>query len=420
MAMRAEKMQNAEINKFIRITQTVLVRTLIFHVLRGVQVMINRFSGLLGYEKTLSPAGVKRAVFTLSKLYLFALWDTNVNDAGNEIISEAELIVHCLQTGQMPDKSVDQKCYKCHKNNCDGKALCPKGKTVYSIGDEKFRIYITKTGYGFANYLINAGLTTYEAVQEIIDGEASQIEKSPKRAVLHEPERQAEKNPALSTEDEYLAWLDEETLNYGVINMLQAAKTRILKEIFLDVLWQYDDPYDKKLLVLIDNIENYRCRRDLISRLQPNNRASLKVFEHVTGITLPKTRTERIALLNKISSAAYSIHPQEYKPKNVTKKEAFSDRFYMLCGRGDNTKGFIEGRGKLWRHKGVDFFIQKKGGNFKASEGRTGLLVRDNCPSIEILEKSIIKTLAEMGVKFEDYINNALKESGVSPLYTAI
>ena len=115
-----------------------------------------------------------------------------------------------------------------------------------------------------------------------------------------------------------------------------------------------------------------------------------------------------------------SLHSQEYALKNARESAVFRDRFYMYVLRNDKTKGFIEGRGMRWYYKGYDFFIQKDyGSTYKASEGKTGLMVKDKCPSTEELKEAIINLFESMGTKFDEHIDNALEASGIGPLYTA-
>jgi len=382
--------------------------------------MINRFKGLLGYEKAFSPALGFKATNQLSKIYLFSLWDAAMIDVGSEVISEAEYIVYCLQIGRTLNESVDTKCYKCHKNNCAGKAVCPNGKKVYRIGDESFGTIISKLGFDFASYLRDNGLTTFEAVQAVIDSNRPLYEKKLKTSVLQEPECDAQSCVVHKNDDEYNIWLDEKITEYGGANLFEAARCKTLREIFLDILWQYDDYFDKRMLVLMDNIGNERCRRDLIAHLLKNNRASVTAFETITGIGLPKFSNDRKSLLNKTSTADYTLHPAEYSSRNPIERDEYSDRFYMWCIREDKKYGFVECRGKLWRHGSSDFFIQKRpGGTFKATEGRTGLKARDKCVSIDSLKEAVTDKMDMLGEIYEEHIKSALKLSGMSPLYNS-
>jgi len=382
--------------------------------------MINRFKGLLGCEKILEPELSKKATRQLSKIYRFSLWDTAMIEVGSEVISEAEYIAYCLQIGRMPSKSFDKRCRKCHENNCPGKTECPNGKTVYRIGDESFGTIISSHGYDFANYLITNGLTTCESVQSVIDSNRTLYEKDSETAVLPEPINDAHDNAVHANDEEYNNWLHGKITEYGSSNLLEAAKCKTLREIFLDILWEYDDYFDKRLLVLIDNIENERCRRDLIAHMQKNNKASIVAFETITGITLPRNPSERKSLLGKTTVAEYSLHPSEYNPRNMNERKEYSDRFYMWCIREDKKYGWVECRGKVWRYGLSDFFILKdSGGTFKAFEGRTGLKARDKCESIEKLQEATIAKIDKLGTKYEEHIKNALKISKLSPLYNS-
>lgn|GEM_PF-3400792 len=379
--------------------------------------MTNRFKGLLGFEKTLLQDLSSETGNRLSNIYLFSLWDSAMLDVGSEVISEAEYIAYCLQIGRKPSESVDTRCFKCLKNNCTGKTECPNGRKVYRIGDESFGAIISKLGYGFANFLVLNKLTTYEAVQAVVDNNRTLYERKT-TVSLPEPAVDTIIDTAHKNDDDYFKWLHQKVTEYGSANLFESAKLKTQREIFLDILWQYDDFFDKRLLVLIDNIGNERCRKDLVTHLQKNNRASITVFEKITGIKLPKYPHERKSLLDKTTFAEFTLHPAEYVPRNPKESKEYSDRFYMWCIREDKKYGWVECRGKLWRYGISDFFIQKEpGGNFRAFEGRTGLKARDKCVSVDSLQEAIITKINKLGVKYEEHIKSALKISGMSPLY---
>jgi hypothetical protein len=379
--------------------------------------MTNRFKGLLGFEKTLAQDLSNKIGNRLSNIYLFSLWDSAMLDVGSEVISEAEYIAYCLQIGRKPSESVDTRCCKCRKNKCTGKVECPNGRTVYRIGDESFGAIISKPGYDFANYLVTSKLTTYETVQAIIDSNRTLYERKP-TASLPEPAVDTIVDTVHKNDDDYKKWLHQKVTEYGSANLFEAAKLKTLRKIFLDILWQYDDFFDKRLLFLIDNIGIERCLSDLVAHLQKNNRASITAFEKITGIKLPKYPYERKSLLNKTTAAEYTLHPAEYIPRNPKDSKEYSDRFYMWCIREDKKYGWVECRGKLWIHGSSDFFIQKEpGGTFRAFEGRTGLKARDKCVSVDSLQEATIAKINKLGARYEEHIKSALKISGMSPLY---
>lgn len=381
-------------------------------------LIINTFTSLLGFEKTLSPMRAANAKAALSKQYRYSLYDENGNETEKKIMREAEFIAYSLQSGRKPETSIEHNCGKCQVTYCPGNDLCSHGKTVYSMSDGRFSTNITKTGYDFANFLINFGLTTFDAVQAKIDSENEEKEKKAQEAVRIEQEQKAAKEAEQQAETEYKEWLREAIANYGCIDASENEKILIQKEIFLDVQ-QYYHQRVIDLLVCIDNIDNPRCRRDIISRLHNHNPASIRTFEYVTGVKLAKSHKERITQLEVISKADYGA-PKQYKPRKTAVPAEYNDIFYVNRRKGDGGIEFVESRGRLWRYNGVDFFIQKdEKDRYKATEGRSGYLMTSNCQTLEELKKSVKSKIASIGDTFEKSINDVIEKYGISPLYAA-
>ena len=188
---------------------------------------------ILGYEKTLPPMQAGRIADIL------ATPCTYVIDEVRKTMTESEYILHALGSGWKPKEYVG------------------KGKTSYGLTNGKYGAGVTKTGYKFALWLVAERLTTQAAVGERLDVELDQ-------------RRQQD-------EHQYKDWLEEAVRNYGGVGTAEGAKILIQRDIFLDVIGEYAD-HAKSLLVLIDNIDNPRCRQDLISRLHNGNVASIKTF----------------------------------------------------------------------------------------------------------------------------------------------
>lgn len=373
---------------------------------------INKFTSLLGYEKTLIPMRAARAETALSKQYRYSLINSDGTDMGKEVLSEAEFIAYALQSGRRPQSYVERPCAKCQESYCVSEESCTKAKTLHKMTDGKYGTKITKTGYNFANYLINAGLVTYEAVQEQINNENTEKEKAAQEAalVLEEQKRKAEVEA--KAEADYEKWLNETTAHYGT-SVSENEKLLIQKDIFMHLVGIFN-PRVVQLLVLIDNIENPRCRRDIISLLHNDNDASIKTFEHVTGIKLAKTYKARKAQLEKITKADYRDMKQ-YKPRKQAVEAEYNDIFYILSRESGYV--FVECRGRLWRYGGFDFYIQKYGeGHYKATEGRSGLLVTINNKTLDDLKKDVADKVTGSG--FSNAIDRSIEKYGLSPIYS--
>jgi hypothetical protein len=192
-------------------------------------------------------------------------------------------------------------------------------------------------------------------------------------------------------------------------------KMLIQKEIFIHLAGGFDNRAIR-LLVLIDNIDNPRCRRDIVSQLHNNNIASIKTFERITGIKLAKTNKERKAQLETISKTEYS-EPKHYKPRKVAVKTEYNDTFYIFR-RAENGFEYVECKGKLWRYNNMDFFVQKcEEKHYKATEGKTGLSVASGCKTLSELKKAITEKMSKKGV--DAVIERHLEEYGISPMFEA-
>jgi len=253
-----------------------------------------------------------RAKVALSKIYRYSLLDANGDNTGIEVLCVAEYIAYTLQIGWKPDIRIEYPCGKCEKIRCIGKQSCEKGKTVYYVTGGKYSNLINKTCYDFANYLIDTGLTTFEAVQQQISNEKIANEIAVQEAARIKEEQETAMENEAKAEANYKNWLNEAVEKYGM-SVSGNEKILILTEIFQHLANGFHNRAIR-LLVLIDNIDNPRCRRDIIFCLYNDNVASIKTFEHITGIKLAKTYKERKAQLETITQADYG-KPKQYKPR---------------------------------------------------------------------------------------------------------
>lgn len=355
-----------------------------------------------------------KAQTALAKQYRYSLTDSSGNDLGKVILSEAEFITYALQTGRKPETYVERPCAKCQEYRCVGHELCPKGKTVCSMTNGQYGTVITKTGYDFAKHLINVGLITFEAVQKQINFENSENEKAMQEAERIKEEKIKATEIEARAETDFNDWISKATANYGVASVSENEKLLIQKDIFMHLVGGFNTRVIK-LLVLIDNIENPRCRRDIISLLHNDNNASIVTFEHITGIKLAKSYKERKTQLQTITNADYG-EMKQYKPRKAAVQSEYNDIFYVL-NRVEGSLEFVESRGRLWRYGGFDFYIQKHGqGLYKVTEGRSGLMVINNCKTLGDLKKSVASKVA--GNAFSTSIKRNIENCGLSPLYS--
>jgi hypothetical protein len=383
---------------------------------------INRFSTLLGFEKTLPPMRAAKAVQALEKRYRYTFHDDDKKEIGKEVLAESEFIAYELQNGGRLDSQIERPCGKCNEPYCVEENDCTKGKTKHYIWSGGLGTSITKTGYGFAQWLIAEGLTTFDAIEARIEAETAEKERLAQEAAQTALEQRKAAETEETAENEYATWKQEAIKNYGGIGTPEGAKILILRDVFLNVIGEYHERA-VSLLVLIDNIDNPRCRRDLISRLHNGNVASIKTFEHITGIKLAKTSKARIAQLEIITKADFA-EPKQYKPRKATVEADYNSVFYKKK-RCDNGKSFefVEARGRLWTYGGFDFYIVVSGQEKKSysiTEGKTGSMAAQG-KTLQAAQDEA-KKLVNFGgalsqISFADMVRQAIERDGISPLY---
>jgi hypothetical protein len=397
------------------------VRRFIF-VFLGVYIT-NPFyiNSYLGFEKNFPPMRLARARKALCKQYRYTLYDVEGNETTRLIMSEAAFIANRLQNDWKPEAWKERPCAKCAALRCGGEESCELGKTVYGVGAGRFSTQITKTGCDFANYLLAEGLTSYEAVEARIEIEKAAREAAEAEAARSEREQADAEKAKRAAEAEYQEWLAEQIRNYGGIGTPQGAKILIQRDIFMDMAGEYPERA-KDLLVLIDNLENPHCRRDLMARLHNGNRASIKTFEHVAGVKLAKGYKARMEQLSDMRKADYAPEPKPYKPRKKPEETKFDDVFYKLFRGNDGAPTFQEARGHLWPYKGYDFYIFQADGDYEITEGKSGLRVsRENqlAAAQSAVKKMVNGDYADLYLHtpFDEKIKSAIQKYGVSPLH---
>jgi hypothetical protein len=201
--------------------------------------------------------------------------------------TSADFVAYLIQNGGRPE--IREGITSFYGSKWDLKENKPK--TEYCIFlDEKIFVTIKKTEYDFALYLQANGGDTVDGAQLLCQAESKRIAD---RAALEEARQkeQAEKEAKEKADQEaFTEWLDTTAETY-----MQNRDSRIpvMQDIFKKSLKDIADftvsRQQVKLLVLIDNINDFRCKERLKSFLYLHNSASRKTFEMLTGIKLSKT-----------------------------------------------------------------------------------------------------------------------------------
>jgi len=308
-----------------------------------------KVKNILGYGNELSEMRKAKLINTLDKQYRY----------DGIILHRYEFIINRVLEGLKTELKENYSYYS-RKIDAD-----TKPKTLYKLKSEDDSYYeITKVEYDFATWLIENNIITIEKVREfelIEYNRVKEIERLEAERIENESQEQLRKE---KEEQEFKNWLESEINLYNNIDKLEIAKA-----IYQDKINQCSIDLCKKVLFLIENIDNEKCRRDLMSRLRNHNPASRKVFYHVTGIRLPNTDKATIELLQNISSNDFK-ESIEYKIK-IKEEPKELIKFYrknkdeIIMAEGEELKNKYDMQLYIYFDIDKDYYI--------IVEGKTGM-----------------------------------------------
>ena len=87
---------------------------------------------------------------------------------------------------------------------------------------------------------------------------------------------------------------------YKEVEKIPDFQREIIDSIFFAIYGQ-ENAWNYSLAVCINNYNNPLCKEEVIARLHNDNKASIKIFECLTGLKLPKGYKERKVYLESIS-----------------------------------------------------------------------------------------------------------------------
>ena len=102
----------------------------------------------------------------------------------------------------------------------------------------------------------------------------------------------------------------------------------IVDSIFLDIYGK-ENSWNYSLVALIHNFDDPFCKEEIISRLHNDNKASIKIFECITGLKLPKSYKERKIYLEGITPADFKGMTEYKARKKREEKEVQKEEFYI-------------------------------------------------------------------------------------------
>ncbi|HFL3653717.1 TPA: hypothetical protein ACG3P3_001441 [Clostridioides difficile] len=191
-----------------------------------------------------------------------------------------------------------------------------KPKILYILSNSDSYINISKTEFDFAKWLITSNITDIESVVKFEKIEINRVrelkEKKKKKFEAMEKEKLKLKEEKRREKELFKKWLDDEV---QILISKKDARIMMLKDIFSNEINIFSR-YHLNIIVLVDNIDNVKCKISLKEILHYHNKASKKAFYHLTGIRLPNTNKETECLLDKISYNDFKgIIPYKFKTK---------------------------------------------------------------------------------------------------------
>ena len=291
-----------------------------------------------------------------------------------------------------------------------------KPKTLYMFFDKDVRRYfeLNKTQYNFVCYLIENGLNTEESILAYDNADVERVEAL-QRAEEEEKARQEESQRKAEEEKEnFKRWMWEES------EKIPQFQKDIVDAVFLGIYGQ-ENKWNYSIVPCINNYNNPMCKAEIISRLHNDNKASIKIFECLTGLKLPKGYKERIAYLEGLTVADFK-EAVDYKPRKKAEhtegKEVQKEEFYTFMGDNSWRKVIAEPITKY----GMDMFINFENGVWKISHAEVGMSLASGKNKTECMQK-LKEFIDKNGM---DFLNNRIEEAkkmvfnraGMNPRYS--
>ena len=274
-----------------------------------------------------------------------------------------------------------------------------KPKTLYMFFDKDVRRYfeMNKTQYDFVQYLIDKGLNTEESILAYDKADTELFEALQKAEDEEKARQEEEKQRREEEKEKFKSWMFSESEN------IPQFQKDIIDSIFL-AIYGTENSWNYSLAVCINNYNNPLCKEEVISRLHNDNKASIKIFECLTGLKLPKGYKERISYLKGLTASDFK-EPVDYKPRKKAEKkeEVQKEEFYTFMGDNSWRKVIAEPITKY----GMDMFIHFENGVWKISHAEVGMSLASGKTKTECMQK--LKELVNS--KGMDFLNSRIDEA---------
>ncbi len=326
---------------------------------------------------------------------------------GNIYNATTFLCVKLLE-GCYPDKEENYQYYKRNRELSK-----PKTLYIYMNPDGKQYFELNKTQYDFVCYLLEKGLNTEESILAYDKADIENIETLQQAEQEEIARQEAEEQRKTEEKENFKIWMHKES------EKIPDFQKEIIDSIFLSIYGQ-ENTWNYSLAVCINNYNNPLCKKEVITRLHNDNKASIKIFECLTGLKLPKGYKERKEYLESISVLDFK-EVVDYKPrKKREEKEVQKEEFYINEYTPDGQK-WTKVIAEPFTKYGVDMFIRCSNGSFSISLAEAGMKVCDGKTKTECLNK-LKKFVDDRGKEtflqmVKDATERMYKATGINPRY---
>lgn len=245
--------------------------------------MIASINSYLGFTENIKEPRKTKVENELNRLYRY----------NGGVYNAITFLVIKLLEGCAPLKEENYQYYK-----RDGKLTIPKTLYKYVSPDGNTYFELNKTQYDFVCYLVEKELITEEKINKYVEDETARKEAE---AIRQKEEERIMKERAEAEQEETRRVV--ELLKNDLENISDVEKS-IASEVFFRIYGEVHD-WNYSIIPLIHHFDIPLCKKEVKSRLHNDNRASIKIFEQLTGLKLPKGWKKRIEYLDTITSSDF-------------------------------------------------------------------------------------------------------------------
>lgn len=301
----------------------------------------------------------------------------------------------------------------CKRN---GELSKPKTLYMYMNPDGKCYFELNKTQYDFVSYLLENDLNTEESIFSYDKADMERMEALRQAEEEEKTRQKAEEHRKAEEKENFKIWMQNE------VEKIPDFQKEIIDSIFFSIYGR-QNTWNYSLAVCINNYNNPLCKEEVIARLHNDNKASIKIFECLTGLKLPKRYKERKVYLESISVSDFK-EAVDYKPRKKREEKEIQKEEFYINERTPEGQKWTKVIAEPFTKYGVDMFIRYNNGSFSISLAEAGMKVCDGKTKTECIDK-LKKFVDDRGKEtflqmVKDATEQMYKTTGINPRYEVV